>query len=483
MRKRTFIFCITGAALLFASQPLMAKEIIENYAEWNQLEACKKMVDDPRPYLNCNRDLWGKEVVESLSFDVEKGSQRWAEMVGFKSPDLVGNIAPEITPGKYTLEDKTKYPFDKLMIPMFYERFNEPGAQGKNFGANFTEFEVVPARQYWQHLSVAEAGIKNEGSATLDEQGYLIYDDTNKSGVPFPKPSGTQKGWQVLYNYIETYTYTQGEDYVSMTNSIGVDNNFKKDRYSKGDFYVMRLYNRLMREPKGAWYDGRAQKQGEQEVIYYEAVEPRDQYGQAYVWLKRLQPDIADNLLVYTPLTRRIRKMSSSDRQDQAIGLDYTYDDLNNLNQKMTPNAYPYKVRVLEEREFLVPSYTLTGEEYFDSKARFLWRNLTFERRPMYVVEMEQLDSTYVYSKRIYYIDKETFLILACEYYDQKGRLWRTNNILYGFFPDMGILMWAGGSYFDHIDVHTTLEQDFIMISLGSDRSQFNAKRLQRGRK
>ena len=143
---------------------------------------------------------------------------------------------------------------------------------------------------------------------------------------------------------------------MSQTDSIGVDNNFKIDRYSKGDFYVMRLYNRLMREPKGAWYDERAQKQGEREVIYYEAIEPRDQYGQAYVWLKRVQPDIADNLLVYTPLTRRIRKMSSSDRQDQAIGLDYAYDDLNNLNQKMTPSAYPYKVRVLEEREFLVPS-------------------------------------------------------------------------------------------------------------------------------
>jgi len=138
---------------------------------------------------------------------------------------------------------------------------------------------------------------------------------------------------------------------------------------------------------------------------------------------------------------------------------------------------------VLDEREFLVPSYTLTGEEYFDSKSQFLWRNLTFERRPVYVVEMEQLDSTYVYSKRTYYIDKETFLILGAEYYDRKGRLWRTNNILYGFFPDMGILMWAAGSYFDHIDVHTTIEQDFIILSLGSDRSQYNAKRLQRGRK
>jgi hypothetical protein len=245
----------------------------------------------------------------------------------------------------------------------------------------------------------------------------------------------------------------------------------------------MRLYNRAIHPPTGRWYDERAQKQEEKEVIYYEAIEPRDQYGQAYVWLKRVQPDIADNLLVYTPLTRRIRKMSSSDRQDQAVGADYTYDDLNTLGQKLTPKVYPYKVRLLEEREFLVPSYTMTGEEYFDSKSQFLWRNLTFERRPLYVIEMEQLDPTYVYSKRIYYIDKESFLILAYEFYDQKGRLWRTSNIMYGFVPDMGIFAWLAGSYFDHIDIHSTIEQDFIVLSQESDRSQYTARRLLRGRK
>jgi hypothetical protein len=480
-RKSSFFFII-GVALLLFSQPLAAKDIIKNYSDWQKLEACKKLLDDPRPAVECYLEISGEEAVKSLAFDQEKGKQRWQEMVGLRSPDLVGKIAPEIKPGRYTLEDKAKYPFDKLMPGVLYERFNEPGGQGKNFAANFTEFEVVPTRQYWMNLAVAEASIANEGKAKLGEDGYMLY-DTYEGGLPFPKPSGAQKGWQVLYNYIESYTYFQGEDYLSQTAAFGVDRGFNIDRKSKGDYYVMRLFHRLLRDPKGVWFDDRAEKQGEKQVVYYEAFEPRDLYGNAYTLSKRVDPNDMDNLLLYTPLTRRIRKMSSSDRQDQAIGLDYAYDDVNHLDQKLTPRAYPYKVRVLEEREFLVPMYSMTGDEYFDSKSNFLWRNLEFERRPMYVLEMEQLDSTYIYSKRIYYVDKETFIILGGRYYDQKDRLWRAYNVLYGVSPEIGIFWWMAASYFDHIDVHSGLEQNFTTLSLESDRGEFGAKRLLRGRK
>jgi hypothetical protein len=482
MRKIGAIFFMIGVALLLVSEPLAAKAIIQNYSNWQDIEACKNLLDDPRSAVECNEAITGEEVMKSLSFDVEEGKRRWAEMVGLKSPDLVGKLAPEIKPGRYTLEDKGKYPFDKLMPGMFYKRFNEPGGQGKNFAANFTEFEVVPTRQYWMHLAVAEESIQNEGKAKLGEDGYMLY-DTYEGGIPFPKPSGAQKGWQVLYNYIDAYTYFQGEDYLSQTAAFGVDGRFNIDRQSKGDYYVMRLFHRLLREPIGEWYDERARKQGEKQIVYYEAFEPRDLYGNAYILSKRVDPNEMDNLLLYTPLTRRIRKMSSSDRQDQAIGLDYAYDDVNHLDQKLTPEAYPYEVRVLEEREFLVPMFSLTGDEYFDSEAKFLWRNLKFERRPMYVLEMNQLDPTYIYSKRIYYVDKETFVFLGGEFYDQKGRLWRNYNVLYGVSPQVGIFWWMAASYFDHIDVHSGLEQDFHTLSLESDRDEFSAKRLLRGRK
>ena len=482
MRYKKVPLMILGIVLAFSFQPARAIDIIDNYSNWIELESCKNTLDDPRPVVECNQKLWGDAVIGQLTFDVEKGSAIWAGMIGFKSPDVVGKIVPEIKPGKYTLADKARLPFKDLMVPMMCERFNQPGGQGNNFAANFTEFEVVPTRQYWMHPSVAAASQSNEGKTKLDGDGYIDY-DSYEGGIPFPKPSGSQIGWQILYDYLESYTYALGEDYLSQTAAYGVNNKFEMDRYSKGDYYVMRLFQRVIQEPKGAWHDNRAKNEGTKQIVYYEAFEPRDLYGNAYMLSKRVDPNDSDNFLLYTPLTRRIRKMSSSDRQDQAVGLDYAYDDVNNIDQKLTPKAYPYKIRLVEEREFLVPMYSLTGDEYYDSKSEFLWRNLKFERRPMYVIEMEQLDSTYIYSKRVYYIDKETFLVFGGEYYDQKGRLWRTYNTLYAWSPDTGIFWWLEATYFDHIDVHSTLEQDFMTVSENSNRGEFSAKRLMRGRK
>ena len=105
------------------------------------------------------------------------------------------------------------------------------------------------------------------------------------------------------------------------------------------------------------------------------------------------------------------------------------------------------------------------------------------ERRPLYIVQLEELDENYVYSKRILEFDQEMFVSYHAEMYDQKGRLWRAYNILYGHTPEIGIFWWLAASYFDHIDVHSTLEQDFTILSLNSDREEFSAKRLMRGPK
>ena len=108
-------------------------------------------------------------------------------------------------------------------------------------------------------------------------------------------------------------------------------------------------------------------------------------------------------------------------------GNDFTNDDVGGFSQKMTPKVFPYKYEVIEEREFLVPVLSLDGSLYVTSK-ELEYRNIEFERRPVYVVRMTQLDKNYQYSKRIIYVDKENFNILLSLAYDQKGRLYRSFN-------------------------------------------------------
>ena len=111
--------------------------------------------------------------------------------------------------------------------------------------------------------------------------------------------------------------------------------------------------------------------------------------------------------------------------------------------QKLSPNRYPYKFEVIDEREFLVMAPTVDGAEYIASKG-MEFRNVRLERRPIYVVKLTQLDPSYVYGHRIFYIDKETFLYYHVENYDRKGRLYRTWDGNYGWMPEMGDLNWCG---------------------------------------
>ena len=85
---------------------------------------------------------------------------------------------------------------------------------------------------------------------------------------------------------------------------------------------------------------------------------------------------------------------------------------------------------------------------------------MKLERRPISVVKMTQLDRNYVSGHRIFFIDKETFNFYHVANYDQKGRLYRTWDQNWSFFPDMGMFSWSGilNLSRDHLDLHSTLD-------------------------
>jgi uncharacterized protein DUF1329 len=110
-----------------------------------------------------------------------------------------------------------------------------------------------------------------------------------------------------------------------------------------------------------------------------------------------------------------------------------------------------------------MPAPTWDGSTYIKSEG-LEYRNLKFERRPIWVIKLTQLDPNYVYGHRIFYVDKETLMYWAIENYDQKGRLYRVNNSNYGFVPEIGSFTWHGGSFFlaDYIDLHSGIQTPFL---------------------
>ncbi len=173
-------------------------------------------------------------------------------------------------------------------------------------------------------------------------------------------------------------------------------------------------------------------------------------------------PNRLDSLMIYVPSLRRMRKMSATDTQDPQG--DLSYDDSDMMSQKITPKKFPYKFNIIAEREYLMPTTYNHSPIWVDSKNHYSLREVEFQRRPCYVLELTQLDPNYIYGKRVFYVDKETFICLIGAYYDQKGQLYRTQFYTgYIFFQEFGYGMMYGGiiSQHDYIDLHSTFQVFF----------------------
>ena len=63
--------------------------------------------------------------------------------------------------------------------------------------------------------------------------------------------------------------------------------------------------------------------------------------------------------------------------------------------------------------------------------------NIVRERVNTYVVEVKSKDPNYIYSKRIWYLDPETYLVTWTEIYDDLGKFWKCFEVLNTEFPSI----------------------------------------------
>ncbi len=470
-QKLLAIFCTVIAAVLFAGgTTLRAAEVYKLSSQ--QVEKDKAFFDDPRPYRNVltMKKIMPPAVYAKLSGNEEEMKKVWADTVGFKAPDVVGKAAPQIVPGKYTYKDKDRLPFKELMLPQHYFRF---APQAPPHAANFSEIIVVPTHQYFWHTRIAEAS--KSSTAKMDAQGYLV-PGSDKGGFPFPKPSGPNKAIQVLYNWIKRYM--GGDSQHGLQVGKGYNRNMTIDFDTLNDFYTVRCQGRVYMEPYG-WLDDRAEKNGEQRSFYFGQLAPRDLYGNVVSITNYIDPNKFDLFFLYVNSLRRLRRLSATDAQDAAVGQDIIYEDFEGFNQQLSPKRYPYKYRVVAEREYLIPFVPPDGSSYF-TKAGEL-KAMHFERRPVYVIEMLEQDSNFIYSKRILYLDKETFMLYMVENYNQKGKLYRTVENMYYFYRDLGLLTVEYHNQRDYIDNHSFISRVFIYPAAWAGRDQISLKGLAKG--
>ena len=412
-------------------------------------------------------DMW-----EQITFDQEEMKKQTKEILGFTAPELVGKIAPEIKPGKYTYQDLEKHPgLKELFTPVILKTVKK-GAPP--FVCSIMDFDLQPTRQHHWALSVCQATKKNMGKAKLDTVGYIV-PKTWAGGVPFPRPSGEFKAQQVYYNMEKRASSWDGNSFLTGI-GLALDKNLKVDKFNKYFKKDIRWMGRSYMPPFG-WFDARAEKRGEFKSYTVAIFEPRANRGLGTMLYMYDDPRKPDPMMMYLPSMRRIRKFAATDTQDP--NGDAAYDDMSFLSQKITPNKFPYKFEIIAEREYLLNVAYNSAPAWIDKENGYALRNVHLERRPCYVLQMTQQDANYVYSKRIYYVDMETFQPYWGEFYDQKGRLYREYNVSQNFFPECGMLAPYGDYAWqvDHIDTHSSF-QLMTYIPARFTRDHFELKEM-----
>ena len=233
------------------------------------------------------------------------------------------------------------------------------------------------------------------------------------SGIPFPLP---QDGMEVIWNHILHYKGDQTHMINNQAVVIG-----GKASYIKRDRHVYYVYNR----------DGMTQGELNNTLLYYKyrVTAPSKLSGTALV-----VQDPVDQVLTirkawrYSPGDRRVRRLPSlayDSPQPDTSGLA-TADVVDSFNG--APDRYEWTL--LGKREMLVPynSYAVHQKGIaYDDIVRPGTLNpelLRYERHRVWVVEATlRTGYSHSYDKRRFYIDEDSWAILAADLYNEKGEL------------------------------------------------------------
>ncbi|MFQ6113412.1 MAG: outer membrane lipoprotein-sorting protein, partial [bacterium] len=102
-----------------------------------------------------------------------------------------------------------------------------------------------------------------------------------------------------------------------------------------------------------------------------------------------------DDRWLYVPAIKLVRRIAANDKNSSFVGSDFTYEDVSG-------------------REVTEDTHTLRGEEALKGKTVYVVESVPKEEKSAY------------YSRKVSWIDKETFLPLKEEYYDKRGDLYKT---------------------------------------------------------
>ncbi|AKU11707.1 hypothetical protein AzCIB_1812 [Azoarcus sp. CIB] len=259
------------------------------------------------------------------------------------------------------------------------------------------------------------------------------------AGRPFPQEpdakdarSGEKVFWNFQHNNRIGDSYTIWPWYMEYKNMASA----KVERTLKQEYHIIQWKHRVDQEPRPEVEPNPAQllRSG-----YLKVHEPQD-LKDTQLLISRFSDDAKlDEVYLYLGFQRRVRRLASNQVTDPFLGSDLMVEDFEGYNGRMRDMKWEYK----GTRDLLVPFYAHNkqklAEEPKEPDFKFIdfggegncFPNVTWQLRKTYVIESVPVNPDHVISKRVHYVDAETFALSLNEIYDRKGELWKTFVVAY----------------------------------------------------
>lgn len=313
--------------------------------------------------------------------------------------------------------------FKEILDPAVYQQLKD----------GWFEMKVGETTSFDLHPNYVEATRKSLGKVSLGGEVGQI--NGFVAGRPFPEEpdaSDPRAGEKLAFNY--KYGYNWGDNaaiYPFYWKYRDLESG-KVERTLKFNFHFLNYKHRVNQEPVPEFEDNPSNLfRG----IYVQVLEPFDVKNTQLLIHRSDDDQVRDNTWLYLGFQRRVRRLSSGQITDSFLGADLMIEDFEGYNGRISDMNWSYKGTM----NVLLPFYnhndmTLSTEFEESDGYRFVefggkggcFPNITWQLRKVYVLESDPVDENHPISKRVHYVDAQTFTLPRTLIYDRKGDLWKS---------------------------------------------------------
>lgn len=314
--------------------------------------------------------------------------------------------------------------FEEILDPALFDQVSK----------GWLEITVGKTTSFDLHPNYVEATRQSVGKVSLGEglgqiNGFV-------AGRPFPgepDASDPRAGEKLAWNY--KYGYNWGDNaaiYPFYWKYRDLESG-KIERTIKFNFHFLNYKHRVNQEPVPEFADNPSDLfRG----IYVQVLEPFDVKNTQLLIHRNDDDNVSDNTWLYLGFQRRVRRLASGQITDSFLGADIMIEDFEGYNGRISDMNWSYK----GTKNILLPFYnhdemTLAtdldpehdGYQFVDFGGKGgCFPNITWQLRKVYVLESDPVDENHPISKRVHYVDAQTFTLPRTMIYDRKGDLWKS---------------------------------------------------------